>query len=163
MIDTHMNTTFDPTLVFEILRKPDLQVEFKPGEIIYREGDPGDGMYVLLEGVVEVLVGGKSVGSFEPIEFFGEMAVIDPGPRSATVRAATKCKLAPISQIRFLALIERRPHLAILIMRMLVERIRWLNSVAAGQGPPTQDGPTEAAPSDAVRHTTPEGVGALSQ
>lgn len=91
-------------------------------------------MYVLVEGVVEVVVGFKVVGAFEPVEIFGEMSVIDAGPRSATVRAKGYCKLAPVNQKRFLFLIQQKPQLALHIMKMLVERIRWMNSVASGKG-----------------------------
>jgi len=91
-------------------------------------------MYVLVEGVVEVVVGFKVVGAFQPVEIFGEMAVIDAGPRSATVRAKTYCKLAPVNQKRFVFLIQQKPQLALHIMKILVERIRWMNSVASGKG-----------------------------
>lgn len=107
---------------------------FKPGQNIFKEGEYGDTMFVLVEGVVEVIVGFKVIGAFQPVEIFGEMSVIDAGPRSATVRAKTFCKLAPVNQKRFLFLIQQKPQLALHIMKILVERIRWMNSVASGKG-----------------------------
>jgi CRP/FNR family cyclic AMP-dependent transcriptional regulator len=107
------------------------QVVFKPGQTVFKEGEPGDFMYILLEGTVEVQVQGKVVGAFEPVEAFGEMAVIDPSPRSATVVASTNCRLARINKGRFLILVRNRPEFALHIMTMLVERIRWMDSVSA--------------------------------
>jgi CRP/FNR family transcriptional regulator, cyclic AMP receptor protein len=114
----------------EIFRSPDLYVPFKAGQAIFKEGEQGDVMYVLMEGEVEVKVHDKSIGTFLPIEVFGEMAVIDPHPRSATVIAKTDCRLAPINQKRFLFLIQQKPQFAIYIMKILVERIRWMDSMA---------------------------------
>lgn len=98
-------------------------LSFKPGQAIFTEGDYGDFMYVLLEGSVEVLVHGKSVGTFDPVELFGEMAIIDPQPRSATVMAKTACKLARINRPRFLVLVQGQPEFALQVMQGLVDRI----------------------------------------
>jgi CRP/FNR family cyclic AMP-dependent transcriptional regulator len=116
-------------LLQELFRSPDLYVPFKAGQVIFKEGEQGDVMHVLMEGEVEVQVQGKVIGSFLPVEVFGEMAVIDPHPRSATVIAKTDCKLAPINQKRFLFLIQQKPQFAIYIMKILVERIRWMDSM----------------------------------
>jgi CRP/FNR family cyclic AMP-dependent transcriptional regulator len=107
------------------------QVAFKAGQTIFKEGDAGDFMVILIEGVVEVFVHGKAVGEFAPVEVFGEMAIIDPKPRSATVNAKTDCKLARVNRGRFLVLVQNKPEFAIYIMQMLVERIRWMDTVAA--------------------------------
>ena len=109
-------------------------VPFKAGQTIFKEGDQGDFMYVLLEGTVEVIVHDKVVGAFDPVEVFGEMAIIDPRPRSATVLAKTACKLARINRPRFLALVQNKPEFALQIMQMLVDRIRWMDTVAATSG-----------------------------
>jgi CRP/FNR family transcriptional regulator, cyclic AMP receptor protein len=116
----------------EIFRNLDSYVPFKPGQIIFKEGEFGDIMYVLMEGHVDVLVGDNVIGTFEPVEIFGEMAVIDAGPRSATVRAKTDCKLISINQKRFVFLVQQKPQFAIHIMRILVERIRWMDAQTAG-------------------------------
>jgi len=103
---------------------------FKAGQTLFKEGDPGDFMFVLYEGMVEVRVQQKVIGVFEPIEIFGEMAAIDPQPRSATIVAQTDCRVARINQGRFLMLIQKKPEFALHIMQMLVERMRWMDSVA---------------------------------
>jgi len=105
-------------------------VSLKPGQTIFKEGDLGDYTVVLVDGCVEVHVQNRIVGAFEPIEIFGEMAVIDPGPRSATVVAKTNCRFARINKSRFLLLVQNKPEFALQIMQMLVERMRWMDSSA---------------------------------
>lgn len=146
----------DQNLLLDIFKSPELLVPFKPGQTIFKEGEDGDTMFVLVEGVVEVLVGYKVVGAFEPVEIFGEMSVIDAGPRSATVRAKSYCKLAPVNQKRFLFLIQQKPQLALHIMKMLVERIRWMNSVASGKGGLQAD--TANPPVEAAAPAAPQGA-----
>jgi CRP/FNR family transcriptional regulator, cyclic AMP receptor protein len=71
------------------------------GSFLFREGDPGDAMYVLLEGKVRISkrvegIGEEALAILEPGAFFGEMALIDDSPRSADARAHTDCRLAAI-------------------------------------------------------------------
>lgn len=115
----------------DILWKAEYCVQFQAGDTILKEGELGNTLLVLMEGHVEVRIRDRAVGEFQPVEVFGEMAVIDSQPRSATVIAKDKCRFARIDQIRFKALIQQRPEFGIEIMRMLVERIRWMDTVAA--------------------------------
>ena len=117
----------------DLLWKPEFCVQFQAGQTIMKEGEMGDTLVVLLEGQIEVRVRERVVGSFEPIEIFGEMAVIDSQPRSATLIAQKNCRLARIDQTRFKMLIQKKPDFAIDIMRSLVERMRWMDSVAVKQ------------------------------
>ena len=115
----------------------------KAGEPVFKEGQHGDLMYVLLRGVVDIFVAGHLIGTFEAVEIIGEMAVIDPGPRSATVIAKTDCQFVTLNQKRFILLTEHKPDFAIHVMRVLVERIRWLNMAA--QTPAQKVGAPEEA------------------
>lgn len=114
----------------DIVRSSEPVRTFKAGETIFKEGEMGDFMYILVEGQVEVIVKGVAVGVFEPVEVFGEMAVIDPKPRSATVVAKSNCRLIAINQKRFMFLIQQKPQFAIDLMSILVERIRWMDAQA---------------------------------
>ena len=102
-------------------------IPFKAGQTIFKQGDKGDVMFILFEGIVDVVVGEKSIGSFEPVEIFGEMTVIEPGVRSASIVAQTDCTFASFNQKRFLILVQSKPEFALHIMRMLVERMRWMD------------------------------------
>ena len=114
----------------DFLWRQESQLQRKAGETLFKEGQPGDFMYVLLEGQIDVLVHEQRVGTFEAVEIFGEMALIDAQPRSATVVTKTDCKLARMDQNRFKYLIQQKPEFAIDVMRMLVERIRWMDTLA---------------------------------
>jgi CRP-like cAMP-binding protein len=59
---------------------------------------------------------------------FGEMALVDPAPRSATAIAVTNVKLVPVAEKQFLFLVSRTPHFALNVMRILARRLRAANS-----------------------------------
>lgn len=124
-------------------------VAFKTGQIIFKEGDPGDFMYVLIEGQVEVKIKQDEIGIFEPIEVFGEMALIDAQPRSATITARTDCKLVRVNQSRFKMLVQKSPQFGVEVMRTMVERIRWMNSQLQAQAAASAEaGQPEAQPAN---------------
>ena len=101
------------------------------GEVIFREGAPADSMYVILEGTAEIRVGDRVVEISGPGRPIGEMALIDRGPRTATVRAMTECKLMPVSEQRFHALVAETPHFATYVMKVMVGRLRQMDYLVA--------------------------------
>jgi CRP-like cAMP-binding protein len=108
----------------------DLKV-FPAGTVIFREGEPGDMMYVVADGEVEISVHNHVVETAGVGGIVGEMALIDNKPRSATVIAKTDCKLAPVDQKRFSFLIQQTPFFAIEVMQVMADRLRrWGNGVA---------------------------------
>ncbi len=111
----------------DLFRNEDNIVEFVKGDVIFREGDPADTMYIIKEGEVKIMAAGKSIITATTGEIFGEMALIDASPRSAMARAATNCTLIPINRPRFDFLVQQTPYFSLYLMRILVERIRKLN------------------------------------
>ena len=99
----------------------------EPGEVIFQEYDMGSEMYVILEGAVELSIGAKIVETLGPGEPFGEMALIDQSPRTATAIAKTACKLAVIPEKRFLFMVQTTPHFALQIMKVMADRLRRMN------------------------------------
>ncbi len=97
---------------------------YQPGAIIFAEGDPGDFMYVVIEGEVAVTLEGRLVNYLGPGTLFGEMALMDERPRSATVAAATYCQLLPLDTQRFQALTQEEPAFALQVMSIMTERLR---------------------------------------
>jgi CRP/FNR family cyclic AMP-dependent transcriptional regulator len=97
---------------------------FEPGQVIFKEGDPGETMYAVLEGRVEVAVGGNVVETVEEGGIFGEMALIDAGPRSATAVAATAAKLVTVDRKQFTFLVQEHPTFALQVMKIMAERLR---------------------------------------
>ena len=82
-------------------------------EVLFREGEQGERMYVVLEGRVDILV--------------GEMALIDNAPRSASVIASTECRLVGIDRERFHLLVQRNPTFSTHVMKVLANRLRHMN------------------------------------
>jgi CRP/FNR family transcriptional regulator, cyclic AMP receptor protein len=102
-------------------------VSVAPGEVIFSEADKGDKMYVIRSGEVVIERKGKVIETLAPGGIFGEMALIDGSPRSATARAKTACEVAPISEKSFLFLVHETPSFAIAVMRTLADRLRRMN------------------------------------
>jgi CRP/FNR family transcriptional regulator, cyclic AMP receptor protein len=100
---------------------------FATGHTFFREGDAGDFMYALLEGEVVLVVSGRPIQTLGPGGIFGEMAIIDKEPRSATAVAKTGCKAVPIDQKQFAHLIQQTPLFAVNVMRVMAERLRNAN------------------------------------
>jgi CRP-like cAMP-binding protein len=109
-------------------------VNLAPGETLFKEGDSGDAMFVLLEGSMVVMVGDKVVENSTRGVILGEMALIDQSARVATVVARESSRLAKIDQRRFLHLIQLNPFFATHVMKVLADRIRQMNELL-GQKP----------------------------
>ncbi len=112
------------------------------GEVLFREGDPGDCMFVLLEGGMDVVVGGVTVEFSKRGALLGEMALIDASPRGATVVATEASRLAKVDLRRFNFVIQQNPFFAKHVMKVLVDRIRHMNQIQAAGGarPAESDG-----------------------
>jgi CRP/FNR family transcriptional regulator, cyclic AMP receptor protein len=100
---------------------------FKAGETIFNEGDPAAEVYVIWSGRVGIQLGDRILDTLEANEIFGEMALIDEKPRSATAVALTDVELVPISEMQFLLLVTRKPAFALEVMRVLAHRLRAAN------------------------------------
>jgi signal transduction histidine kinase len=103
---------------------------YQPGQTVFKEGDPGDGVYVVIEGKVEVAVGEghqRVLTNLGEGEYFGEMAVLDGDPRSATVTAVDSSQLCFIPRVSLLAVLDQSPRLAMSLIRMFSLRMREFN------------------------------------
>ena len=111
----------------DLFKNEDRYDEFRQGQTIFKEGDPGAAMYVVLSGTVKLSVNGKEVEDLGPGGVLGEMALIDTVPRSATATASTDCKLVPIDLKRFTFLVQQTPHFSLQIMRVIADRLRRMD------------------------------------
>ena len=114
-------------VTIDLFRKEEDTRPFAAGQTIFSEGDPGDTMYVVVEGEVELLVKGKPVDHLGAGGVLGEMALLDSAPRTATAVAKTACRLAPINEKRFRFLVQQTPNFALQLMRVIAERLRRMN------------------------------------
>ena len=117
-----------PIIDFEVLRRvlPEVRA-FKAGETIFEAGDTGTELYLIRDGEVSVRLGDRTVETLGPSEIFGEMALVDSKPRSATVIAETDCNVVPISEKYFLLMIREAPYFGLGVMRVLAHRLREAN------------------------------------
>jgi CRP/FNR family transcriptional regulator, cyclic AMP receptor protein len=111
-------------ITFEMFRLESNLDSFSANDIVFRQGDARTVMYVVKEGEVDIKIGGKIVETVGPNGIFGEMAMVDGQPRTASAIARTDCKLVPIDQKRFQFLIQQTPYFALQVMQLLVERLR---------------------------------------
>ncbi len=102
------------------------------GDTIFEAGDDGHYMYVIQEGEVEVVVNEQAIDRLGPGHLFGEMALIDRSPRTATVRALSDCRVVPIDESRFMQHVHRTPFFALQVMRVMNERLRRRMAAEAG-------------------------------
>ena len=98
--------------------------EVPAGTLIFEEGASGTVMFGIVEGEVEVRLPNGAVRRLGPGETFGEMAIVDSSPRSATVVAVTDTKLAVIVRKMFLFLVHETPTFALQVMSGMAQRIR---------------------------------------
>ncbi len=103
---------------------------YRPGDTIFAEGDDGDCLYVIRSGEVEIEFHGTVLEQLGPSDIFGEMALIDHAPRSATAKAKTECTLSVLRQRDFLLMVDQVPYFAINVMRTLTQRLRLMNDHA---------------------------------
>ncbi len=95
-----------------------------PGTVIFEEGSAGDEMFGVIEGEVELRLSDGRVLTLGPDDSFGEMALVDASPRSATAVAVSETTLAVIDRQRFLFLVGETPRFALQVMSSLAERLR---------------------------------------
>ncbi len=112
---------------------------YAAGEAVFWKGEPGVGMYIVQKGKVAVFVGEDAanpeyvLATLEDGDFFGELALLDDSPRSASVAATEPTELIGIFRPDLFSLFERRPALGVLVLRQLAqmvgERLKHTNDV----------------------------------
>jgi HEAT repeat protein len=99
-------------------------VRFVKGEVIFEKGDYGDKMYIIYEGEVSIHDGDHELSTLGRRDFFGELALLDPEPRSASATASSDCLLLELEQTPFYELMAERNEVSNGIMKVLARRIR---------------------------------------
>jgi CRP/FNR family transcriptional regulator, cyclic AMP receptor protein len=94
---------------------------------VAREGERGIGLFLIDEGECRVSIGGKTKARLGPGDFFGEVALLDGGPRTATVTAATDVKLVGITGWVFRGLLMEHPTIALKTLEAVAGRLRTVS------------------------------------
>jgi CRP/FNR family cyclic AMP-dependent transcriptional regulator len=102
-------------------------VTIHPGDFVFHEGDGADGLFVVQSGLLQAIVGGTVYDTVTAGGIVGELAIVDEGRRSASVRASTHAELVKIDIPGFLGLVEHEPEFALTVMRVMAQRLRMMN------------------------------------
>lgn len=105
------------------LQPPQLRV-YQAGDVIFEAGQAGEEMFIVRGGEVDVRLGTTVLETVGSDHFFGELALIDDGPRSATAVARTDCTLVALNRHRFTFLVDELPFFAINVMKVMADRLR---------------------------------------
>lgn len=100
------------------------QVEFPAGHVIARQGEIGTGFFVIIDGRVRVVRDGELVATLGPGEFFGELSVLDGGPRVAQVAAEVPTTCLAIASWDFERVLRQEPGVALAVLRVVAARLR---------------------------------------
>jgi len=100
------------------------EVKFPAGSTIVTQGETGVGFHMILTGRAKILVNGRVRDSIGAGKFFGELSLIDRGPRTATVKADTAVTTLSIASWQFLPMVEKNPSIARKILIELAQRLR---------------------------------------
>jgi CRP/FNR family transcriptional regulator, cyclic AMP receptor protein len=123
-----MGPTMKPDASFGVLTGNNIDAQsFKAGSVIFREGDEAREFFVIKSGQVRIQIGNRTITELAADSIFGEMALIDNEPRSATAVAVTDVELVAVTEKQFLFLVSQTPYFALKVMRVLAQRLRATN------------------------------------
>ena len=105
--------------------------EVEKGTVIFEENEPGDCMYIIFSGDIQIHKGKTTLAILHEKEVFGELALLDAETRSASATAKTDCILFKIDQEPFYELIDTRPEVARGFIKILCNRLRQINKKTA--------------------------------
>ena len=121
-----------PRFLKRLADKMDEQ-RFMEGATIVRQGEPGDTFYVLVEGEAKVKdANGRTLSRLIPGDFFGEISLMDGGPRTATVVAETNLTTLALSRKDFSALLQSEPKVTVGLLKHASALLRRLERPASG-------------------------------
>ncbi len=109
---------------FNILQYAGTPTPYNAGSYVFKKGDPGECLYVVTHGEVEILVNGQVVQQLGDGELFGEMALIDGETRSADAVAVKDSEIMEIDETRFKYMTQNNPDFALDILRVITSRLR---------------------------------------
>ncbi|HXQ19942.1 MAG TPA: cyclic nucleotide-binding domain-containing protein [Acidimicrobiales bacterium] len=95
--------------------------------VVFSEGDSGEEMYGIIEGEIQLRIADRVIANLGVDDVFGEMALVDSSPRSATAVATSDTQLAVIDRHKFLFLVQETPMFALSVMSAMADRFRNRN------------------------------------
>jgi CRP-like cAMP-binding protein len=119
---------------FERIAALAAQRAYRRGEVVFSHGDPGDALFAVVSGKIRISTGSAAgreifLNIMEPGETFGEIALLDGGPRTATATAIAAAELVSIRRAPLFELLEREPKAALELLRLAGQRLRWTSGL----------------------------------
>jgi CRP/FNR family transcriptional regulator, cyclic AMP receptor protein len=108
----------------QVVARAGKEARHRQGTVLAREGEAGVGLFMILDGTAKVTIGGRTRATLGPGDFFGEVALLDGGPRSATVTATSDVRLLGITEWVFRGLLHEHPSIAIKTLQVMAGRLR---------------------------------------
>ena len=105
---------------------------FMAGATLVKQGEIGDSFYVVLTGQAKVIANKRTLNRLLPGDHFGEISLLDGGPRSASVVAETEMTLVIITQKDFLAMLAKDPEITVVLLEGMARTVRRLDRSLAG-------------------------------
>jgi CRP/FNR family transcriptional regulator, cyclic AMP receptor protein len=99
-------------------------IDHPAGTVVALEGDSGAGLFVIGRGTADVTIGGRRVNRLKEGDFFGEMALLDGGPRTATVTATSDMRTYVLTEWVFRGLLQEHPSIALRTLEAMAARLR---------------------------------------
>lgn len=97
---------------------------YPAGAVVFNAGDKGDCMYAVISGEVEIILNGKVIDTIGASSVFGEMALVEDKPRSASAIVKAEAKLVKVDRNRFLFMVQQTPFFALHMLSLVTERLR---------------------------------------
>ena len=111
--------------------------EFQPHDVIFSEGEPSDVAYLIVLGGVDIFIGQppeqRHIATLGPGEVFGEMGIIEDGPRSATAISSDRTVCATYNSDQLLTALESDPKEALIVIKSLIARLREARKILAAE------------------------------
>ena len=107
-------------------KKAGASINFPAGSIVFNKDDPGECMYVVQSGVIEMVIGERVIETCGANEAIGFMSMIDDAPRSSTARVKEACELSIIDRRKFRFMVDEVPNFALYVMGAMARRIRGM-------------------------------------
>lgn len=104
-------------------------IELPAGQALFKAGEQGSFMYVLMSGEAEIIVRDRVMEIAQPGAILGEMAMVEADAHSASVIAMSDCTLLPVDHKRFNFLVQQTPNFALHVMRVIAGRLRRTDAV----------------------------------
>ena len=115
------------TYLEAVMTLDEAPLKLDPGQVVFSAGDVGRQMFIVRTGSVDLRIGDTLLETVEQGGIFGELALVDPAPRSATAVAGPDCTLVLVNAAAFNGLVRKVPGLALEVMKVMARRLRRAN------------------------------------